>query len=85
MSPEYLAPEIINELLGGENQKIWESSSSPDIWSLGLVIYEIMTLAPLWCYSKCNILTRLNEFPTIWNHEKSGLIGVQGRNLKKIQ
>ena len=82
--PEYLAPEVINEILGGVPQDIWNGQSSPDIWSLGLTIYEIMTLTPIWCYSKCMVTTRYNEFPTIKNTEKAGLLGVPGRDLKKL-
>jgi serine/threonine protein kinase len=67
VSPEYLAPEVIGQLLGLQSMGIWHSGSSPDVWALGLTIFEIMTLTPIWCATKCQIVTRINEFPTVKN------------------
>lgn len=78
VSPEYLAPEIIKEIVEGKEEDFWQQKGSPDIWSLGLTIFEIITLIPLWIGSKCSITTH----PSV---VRQGLLYTPGRDLKKLQ
>jgi serine/threonine protein kinase len=72
-------------MLGNPPQDIWKGESSPDIWSLGLVIYEMMTLVPIWSTAKCSVSCKSSECSTIPNVDKAGLLGMPGRDLKKLQ
>jgi len=47
-TPEYLPPEILLD-----NKKIITKSHSIDIWSLGIIILEILTGIPVWMSFKC--------------------------------
>jgi serine/threonine protein kinase len=67
-TPEYLAPEILNHLeLRASNSKSNISSAislnqhcqpwSFDVWSLGVILMEIITGFPVWMSLKCRVST----------------------------
>jgi serine/threonine protein kinase len=72
VSPEYLAPEIIRQMLGDDECDVWESRGSPDVWSLGVTFFELITLIPVWVSSKCSLLHR----PTV---SRCGILSAPGR------
>jgi serine/threonine protein kinase len=58
VSPEYLAPEIIRQFVGEGEEDIWKDKGSPDIWSLGLTFFDIITLIPIWISNKCSLIQK---------------------------
>ena len=57
---------MIQSLISGQwNDGIWEYP--PDVWSLGCLIFEIVTAVPIWMPTRCSI-----ELKTT----KKGLIGL---------
>ena len=89
-TPEYLAPEILEYL--EERQKNAKSNAvsaaqlnkasqpwSFDVWSLGIILLEIVTGFPVWMSLKCRVSTATGKSVL-----GSGLFGVQGREGKRI-
>lgn len=89
-TPEYLAPEILDYLeQRNKNQKSNLSSAvqlnknsqpwSFDVWSLGIILIEIVTGFPVWMSLKCRVSTVTGKSVL-----GQGLLGVQGREGKRI-
>lgn len=51
--------------------------SAPDVWSLGIVLFEIVTLVPVWIVQKCVIYGK--NMPA-----RSGILAVANRDIKKM-
>lgn len=51
--------------------------SAPDIWSLGVTIFEIISIIPVWIVQKCVIHGK--SMPA-----RSGLLAVNNRDIKKM-
>jgi hypothetical protein len=51
--------------------------SAPDIWSIGVCIFEIISIIPVWIVQKC--IVHGKTFPA-----RSGLLAVGNRDLKKM-
>lgn len=84
-TPEYLAPEILEYLEErSKNQKSNLSAAislsnkchpwSFDVWSLGVILLEIITGFPVWMSLKCRVSTVSGK-----SVMGQGIFGVQGR------
>lgn len=88
-TPEYLAPEILNYLEDrNKNSKSVQTAVSLskrswpwsfDVWSLGIILLEIISGCPVWMSLKCRIQTVDNRSVLC-----SGMLGVAQRDQKKI-
>lgn len=90
-TPEYLAPEILEFLETRQNMQCKTNMQqaislnkracpwSFDVWSLGIILLEIVSGCPVWMSLKCRIAT-VDGKSTLG----SGLLGVQGREQKRI-
>ena len=88
-TPEYLAPEILNYLVERNNnsnsvqtavslsKRSWPWSF--DVWSLGIILLEIVSGCPVWMSLKCRVQTVDGKSVL-----GSGLLGVAQRDQKKI-
>lgn len=84
-TPEYLAPEVLHFL---ENKSKHKTSAmlcqqqqpwSYDMWSLGVILLEIMSGIPVWMSLKCRTVPCKGR-----SHIGPGILGVQGRVNAKI-
>jgi serine/threonine protein kinase len=73
-TPEYLAPEILTHLVH-KSPAISYQPWSTDMWSLGIIVLEIIDIVPIWMSLKCRVENRI---------VKGGLLGVSGRDNAKI-
>lgn len=88
-TPEYLAPEILNYLEDrNKNSKSVQTAVSLskrswpwsfDVWSLGIILLEIVSGFPAWMSLKCRVQTADGKSVL-----GTGLLGVQQRDQKKI-
>lgn len=88
-TPEYLAPEVLNYLEDrNKNSKSVQTAVSLsqrswpwsfDVWSLGIILLEIVTGCPVWMSLKCRVQTVDGKSVL-----GSGLLGVAQRDQKKI-
>lgn len=90
-TPEYMPPEILNYLefkkmnfLSSDSQKVDVANKmwawSLDVWSLGIVILDIVVGFPVWLSYKGRIVRGGLTSPVI----NAGVFGVQGRIPSKI-
>lgn len=66
-TPEYLAPEVLNYLENrgansnqGSCSEILSKIQEPwsyDVWSLGVILLELLTGIPIWMSLKCRTVT----------------------------
>ena len=67
VTPEYMPPEVLEIILSeNKNLRAGMSSiqrlaqiapiSSTDVWSLGVILVEIITGIPIWLSYKCKIV-----------------------------
>jgi hypothetical protein len=61
----------------GEDVELWGEKGSADIWSLGLTIFEMITLIPVWVTGKCVLVHR----PAI---VRSGVLAVPARDMQLL-
>lgn len=88
-TPEYLAPEILNYLEDrNKNSKSVQTAVSLskkswpwsfDVWSLGIILLEIVSGCPVWMSLKCRMQTVDGKSVL-----GTGLLGVPQRDQKKI-
>ena len=76
-TPEYLPPEILEYLDSRQNSKLASDLQhfckpwSLDVWSLGIILLEIVTGFPIWMSLKCRVSTVKGK-----SVHGSGLFGV---------
>ena len=56
-TPEYLAPELLKHLKGLEDGKLEAQNWSFDVWSLGIILVEIIVGYPVWLTLSCKMTT----------------------------
>ena len=78
-TPEYLAPEVLKYLKGLTEGKVEAQKWSFDVWSLGIIILEIIVGFPVWLTLSCKMTTATGK-PRIGR----GLLAVSDRNPIKI-
>lgn len=88
-TPEYLAPEILHYLEDrNKNSKSVQTAVSLskrcwpwsfDVWSLGIILLEIVSGCPVWMSLKCRVQTVDGKSVL-----GTGLLGVPQRDQKKI-
>ena len=81
-TPEYLSPELLQAVIAQSNEQepdIWEQKSSSDIWSLGITLYQILTMIPIWINDVCAYKLKTKKQVV-----RSGLLGTEDRKLQKI-
>ena len=90
-TPEYMPPEILNYLefkkmnfLTSDSQKVDIANKmwpwSLDVWSLGIIILDIVVGFPVWLSYKGRIVRGSLTSPVV----NAGVFGVQGRIPTKI-
>ena len=84
ITPEYLPPEILEFVASKKEdpevtaEKVIQNSHSwsLDVWSLGTILFEIISGFPIWMYQKCKV-TLINKRVKIGK----GLFGTNKRDL----
>ena len=79
-TPEYLAPELLRHLKGiKDGDKVEAQAWSFDVWSLGIILVEIIVGFPVWLTLSCKMTTAHGK-PRIGR----GLLAVMDRDPVKI-
>lgn len=62
-----------------EEPDIWENNSASDIWSLGMTLFEILTMVPVWINESCVLKLKVKK-PIA----RQGVLGTDNRSPHKI-
>ena len=83
ITPEYMPPEVLTEQSKSipNIEQIYRDSNNwaIDVWSLGIVIVEILEGIPIWLNYKCKIINSKGK-----EVYKTGLLATKGRDYSKI-
>ena len=89
-SPEYASPELLAFIVAAKKNmekksvissklKDMSKCSSFDVWSLGVILCEIISGCPVWLYPQSNI-TSISGKPSL----SVGIFGAKDHNVRKI-
>lgn len=70
VSPEVLPPEIVKAIMRGQYNSIWELQNCAEVWSLGIVIFEILTCIPVDMPASCYVGHRLPKRGCFYDKQK---------------
>ena len=83
ITPEYMPPEVLVEQNKSipNIENIYKDSNNwaIDVWSLGIIIVEILEGIPIWLNYKCKIVNAKGK-----EVYKTGLLATKGRDYSKI-
>ena len=62
-----------------EEPDIWENDAASDIWSLGMTLFEVLTMIPVWINETCLLKIKQRK-----PQARPGVMGTDNRNPHKI-